>query len=258
MTGLPSRCRTASRSPGEKRRLPGPPSTTGPAAPAVPATEAARGTACPVPGRSSSFRTPPSPLRSRRPRACASHWKGGTVGACRAEGSLPTGPGRASPAAPPRPTMARSTWPRPAPRRFASHRPQHACTSSQPRSEERARPNTLLKGHAPAPLGEDTPLRCCRPIGGGGGGVRRRAAHPGGCSTRCLLGAWPTRPCPGIPRPAGDSGLFRALIPSGGAGPSRRKSAHRPGATRRSRRPRHRSPGPGPGPTPAPAPAPLI
>lgn len=150
--GVPSRCRMASRGPREEHGHLGLLSTAGPGAPAVPATEAAGGTtACPVPGRSSSLSTPPSPLRSRRPRVRARPRKEDAAGACPAGHGLSCCPSLASPAAPPRPTIIRSAY---APRPLHQSPPTTPCAFSQSRSEERSRPDTLLKNHAPAALGE--------------------------------------------------------------------------------------------------------
>lgn len=130
-------------------RLPGAPLRAPPKRPgAVPATVAAGGAGCPVPGRSSSLRTPPSPLRSCRPRAHGPQRRG-----------LAPSPARA----PPPPRMAAE--PRP------SHRPRRGPANSAPRSERG--PARRLKPRA-APL----PLRGCWPMGAS----RGLAVHSGGCS----------------------------------------------------------------------------
>lgn len=133
------------------------------ACPAVPATEAAGGTACPLLGRSTSLRTPPSPLTSCRPRTRARHWKGDAAGACPAGCDLPShsGPTPASPPAPPPPAIACSAAPRPAPLPLHQSPPRTRCAFSQSRSEERRPPKTLASaprasasrgGHASAPV----------------------------------------------------------------------------------------------------------
>lgn len=132
----------------------------------VPATVAAGGTGCPVPGRSSSLSTPPSPLMSCRPRARSAQRK-------REETKTPL-PARASPPA----SIARRAS-RPVPP--LSSAPITARAAPQPRP-------IVLRG-APA-----FRLAAKKPRAGASGGRARLCAAPGqweagaARGSRCILG----------------------------------------------------------------------
>lgn len=167
------------------------PSTTGRAGPALPAKEAPGGTACPLPGRSSSLRTPPSLLRSQ---ARDSHWKGNTA-AARPAGCGPlSGPGRGqtSPSAPPPPAIAC----RPAPRALCTnHSPPRAALSANHAPRSDSVPTSCLRATRRRRSG----MTClCAATGQWVTAAARRCAqHPGGCSPFCRArGA--ERPPPGI------------------------------------------------------------
>lgn len=123
--------------PGRDQLLPhGKSGTPGAALPAVPATEAPGGTGCPRPDRSSILRTPPSPLRSCKPRARASAAGEDAGGGDAARGDTasprPAGPRRPSGPARVLPPPAIASAPRPVPplALFTNRRPPHSAPSA--------------------------------------------------------------------------------------------------------------------------------
>lgn len=166
LTGVPGPGHGTSQGPQEAPEAP---------EPALPATEADGGTSCPVPGRSCSLRTPPSPVRScrgwrdseARDKEGVEAGVGAGVGA-RAHVAVEAGSGSGS--RPPAPSPSR---PPPPPAIMAAAPPANHAPSSGPGPARGFRATREWTCGCAAPTEGRT--------------ARGAAVHAGGCSPRCAL-----------------------------------------------------------------------